>query len=230
MSPPETPPPDGRDRLARLLGRATAVGLVVAAGVVVLGRAMDATTWLTADGLRAAVGADAWYGPVGYVAAIVASMFSPLPKVVLLGLGGVLFGPWAGFLYAWMGQILGMTALFVLARSGLRDVARRLVHENVDVARRLDRRLADGGMRTVAMLRLLYFMGTPISVALATTRLRLRDFVLGTAIGVVPAVVLAVASGDAVASGAPALGAAAIGLGVVLVVGAGTLVRRRIGL
>jgi uncharacterized membrane protein YdjX (TVP38/TMEM64 family) len=86
------------------------------------------------------------------------------------------------------------------------------------------------GLRTVAMLRLLYFMGTPISIALSTTRIRLRDFVAGTGVGVVPLVALAVVSGDAVASGAAGLGAAGIGLGIVVVVAGGIAVRRRLGL
>ena len=82
----------------------------------------------------------------------------------------------------------------------------------------------------MAALRLFYFMGTPLSIMLSTTRVRLRHFVAGTAIGVIPAVAVAVASGDAVASGATGLTAAMMGVGLVLVVGLGTVVRRRFGL
>lgn len=221
--------PETRGLPARLVVRAVLAGVVVAAGVW-LGRTVDATSWLTADGLRAAVGAGEWYGPLCYVSTIVGGMFLPLPKVVLLGLGGVLFGPWYGFAYAWIGQVLGMTALFVVARSGLRSLARRLVHEHVEVARRIDEHLEDRGVWLVAALRLFYFMGTPLSVMLSTTRLRLDHFVAGTAIGVVPAVVLVTASGDAVASGATGLTAAVVGVALVLVVGMGALVRRRFGL
>jgi uncharacterized membrane protein YdjX (TVP38/TMEM64 family) len=65
---------------------------------------------------------------------------------------------------------------------------------------------------------------------LSTTKLRLRDFVAGTALGVIPAVALMVLSADAVASGLTAIEAALIGAAVVLVFGLGTLVRRRVGL
>jgi uncharacterized membrane protein YdjX (TVP38/TMEM64 family) len=123
-----------------------------------------------------------------------------------------------------------MTVLFLVARTGLRTITRRIVHEHVHLAQRLDRHVEVAGLRTVAMLRLLYFMGTPISIALSTTRLRLRDFIAGTGIGVVPVVALAVASGDALTSGATALGAAGIGLGVVVVVAGGMMVRRRLGM
>jgi len=216
--------------VSRDLVRVGALAVLVVGSGSMLARSVDTTAWLTAEGLRHAVGAGEWYGPIGYVSTIVGSMFLPIPKVVLLGLGGVLFGPYYGFAWAWTGQVLGMTVLFLAARSGLRGLVQRLVHERIDVARRLDRHLERDGLRTVAALRLFYFMGTPLSVMLSTTRLRLRHFVAGTAIGVVPAVLLAVVSGDAVASGATAVGATVIGCALVLVAGAGTIVRRRFGL
>jgi uncharacterized membrane protein YdjX (TVP38/TMEM64 family) len=206
-----------------------AIAVLLFAGSV-LARTVDATAWLTADGLRDAVGADEWYGPIAYVATVVGGMFLPIPKVVLLGLGGVLFGTWYGFAYAWIGQVLGMTALFVVARFGLRAFAQRFVHAHLEAARRIDAHLAESGIWTVAALRLFYFMGTPLSIMLSTTRLRLAQFVVGTAIGVIPAVALAVASGDTVASGGTAVTAAVIGAALVLVVGLGTYVRRRFAL
>ncbi len=221
---------DSPTSFAAVVARTAVVAVLLVAGVTLLARTVDATSWLTADGLRDAVGADEWYGPLCYVSTIVGGMFLPIPKVVLLGLGGVLFGPWYGFAYAWTGQVLGMTALFLVARSGLRALARRLVHEHVDAAQRIDAQLERRGIEVVAALRLFYFMGTPISIMLSTTRLRLADFMLGTAIGVVPAIAVAVASGDAVASGTTAFGAAVIGTGIVLVVGVGTVVRRRFAL
>ena len=216
--------------LVRLVGRAAFGVLVLVVAGWALARAVDATRWLSVDGLRAAVGADAWYGPLGYVSTIVASMFLPVPKVVLLGLGGAVFGPSWGFAYAWLGQVLGMTVLFVVARVGFRSLTQRLVHEHVEAARRIDAHLEDRGLWVVAALRLFYFMGTPLSIMHSTTRVPLGQFVAGTGIGVVPAVALAVVSGDAVASGATALTAATIGAGLVLVVGGGTMARRHFGL
>jgi phospholipase D1/2 len=204
------------------------VGLGVA--ITIAGHSVDARRWLTAEGLRDAVGADEWYGPLAYVASIVVGMFLPIPKIVLLGLGGVLFGSLWGFVWAWLGQVLGMTALFVVGRTSLRALARRLVHEHSGFVRRLEVRLEHQGIQAVAALRLFYFMGTPLTIMLSTTRLRLRDFMMGTGIGVVPAVALAVLSADAVASGPTAIEAALIGAAMVLVFGLGTLVRRRVGI
>jgi uncharacterized membrane protein YdjX (TVP38/TMEM64 family) len=223
--------PEQREPLAPLLWRSIAVLVVLAGVLLALGRSVDPGRWLTVDGLRDAVGADEWYGPIGFVAVMVAAMFLPVvPKVALLGLAGVLFGPWYGFVYAWVAQVVAMTVMFVLARTSLRRLARRLVLEHSGAVRRLELRLEHQGIQVVAALRLFYFMGTPLSIMLSTTRLRVRDFVIGTGIGVVPAVALAVLSGDAVASGATAIEAALIGLAIVLVFGLGTLVRRRVGI
>ena len=87
--------------------------------------------------------------------------------------------------------------------------------------------LEQHGFRVVALLRLFYFMGTPWSILLATTRVRLVEFVAGTAVGVIPAVALAVVSGDAAVAGTTGPKAAVIGVCIALVLGVGTLVRRR---
>ena len=218
------------DPITPLVARTLLVVAALALVGMLAASEVDPSAWLTAEGLRAAVGADEWYGPVGYVAVIVGGMFLPIPKAVRLGLGGVLFGPVFGFGYAWIGQVVAMTVMFVVARTSLRRLARRLVHEHSGFVRRVEHRLEHHGIQVVAALRLFYFMGTPLTIMLSTTRLRLRDFVLGTAIGVVPAVALMVLSADAVASGPTAVEAALIGIAIVLVFGLGTLVRRRLGI
>ena len=72
--------------------RTSAALVVVGAAFAIFAHAVDPTGWLTADGLRAAVGAE-WYAPIAYVAIFVGAMFLPVPKIILLGLAGVLF--WA---------------------------------------------------------------------------------------------------------------------------------------
>lgn len=208
--------------------RAVAGLAILLLGGMVLAQWVDWRQWLTADGLRATVHADAWYGPLLYLSTFMAAVFLPVPKIVLLGLAGMLFGPWYGFAYAWLAQVLGMTLLFVLARGTLRDAAQRLLHQHVDPVQHVERRLERQGFQIVALLRLFYFMGSPWSVLLATTSLGLAEFMGGTAVGVVPAVAMAVVAGDSAASGATGVKAAVFGAGVCLVLGVGTLVRRRL--
>ena len=219
-----------REAVAPIVGRTIVAVVVVALALSALSGRVDPTTWLTADGLRAVVHADEWYGPIVYVGVIIAAMFSPIPKAVVLALGGVLFGPLYGFLWAWTGQVVAMTVMFLVARTSLRRLARRLVLEHSGFVRRLETPLERHGIQAVAALRLFYFMGTPLTIMLSTTKLRVRDFMIGTTIGVIPAVALMVLSADAVMSGPTAIEAALIGAAIVLVFGLGTLVRRRVGL
>jgi uncharacterized membrane protein YdjX (TVP38/TMEM64 family) len=219
-----------REAIAPIVGRTIVAVVVVGLALSAFSGRVDPTKWLTADGLRAAVHAEEWYGPLVYIGVIVAAMFSPIPKAVVLALGGVLFGPVYGFLWAWTGQVVAMTVMFLVARTSLRKLARRLVLEHSGFVRRLETPLERHGIQAVAALRLFYFMGTPLTIMLSTTKLRLLDFVAGTALGVIPAVVLMVLSADALASGPTAIEAALIGAAVVLVFGLGTLVRRRVGL
>lgn len=222
--------PGHATRLLPPVAQALLVAVVLSGAVVALTSRVDPAAWLTPEGLRAALGVGTWYAPLGYVATLVAGIFLPVPKLVLLGLGGALFGPWQGFVYAWAGQTLGMTAMFLVARSGLRGLARQLLHDRFPHVRRLDAGIAAHGMRVVALLRLFYFMGTPLTVMLSTTQVRLGQYVGGTALGVIPAVALAVVSGDAVVSGVTGVEAAVIGVAILLVIGVGTIVRRRFGL
>jgi uncharacterized membrane protein YdjX (TVP38/TMEM64 family) len=189
--------------------RSMAMATAVTVGIAWLGRTVDPTHWLTADGLRATVHADEWYGPILYVATFMLGVYLPIPKIVLLGLAGALFGPWRGFVCAWVGQVLGMTVLFLLARGILRDTAQDLLHRHLEATRRIDGLLEQRGFQVVALLRLFYFM-------------------TGTAVGVIPAVALAVVSGDAAVAGTTGPKAAVMGVCIALVLGLGTLVRRRL--
>lgn len=218
----------GPEASRRAIARAVVGIAVVALAGLALARWVDWREWLTADGLRATVHADAWYGPLLYLSTFMAAVFLPVPKIVLLGLAGMLFGPWYGFAYAWVAQVLGMTLLFVLSRGTLRDAAQRLVHQHVEALQHVERRLQQQGFQIVALLRLFYFMGTPWSILLATTSLGLAEFMGGTAVGVVPAVAMAVVAGDSAASGATGVKAAVFGVAVCLVVGVGSAVRRRL--
>jgi len=215
------------DPTPALLWRSLAVGVVTLGAIVLLGHALDAHTWLTVEGLRSAVGSE-WYAPILYVAVIVAAMFTPVPKFVVLASAGIVFGPWYDFLYAWIGQVVAMTVLFVVARTNLRPLARRLIDEHVAAVQQIEHRLDRHGVAIVAACRLFYFMGTPISIMLSATRLRVADFVLGTAVGVIPTIALAVFSADAATSGTTPFSAAVIGISIVLVLGVGTAIRRRL--
>jgi len=113
-----------------------------------------------------------------------------LPASLLQGSAGFLLGPFGGFLAAWAGSVGCGAVSFLLARTVLRDVVARRVGKHPQFEA-IDAAVGEGGVYLAGLLRL-----SPISpfnifnYALGLTPMPFRDFVLGTAIGCLPAVIL----------------------------------------
>ncbi len=101
----------------------------------------------------------------------------------------VLFGPLPGGLYALGGVLLSAAVLYGIGRSLGRDAVRRLAGSRLND---ITLRLAREGMTTVAMLRLLPVAPfSSLNAVAGASHVRLRDFLLGTAIGMAPGIAVA---------------------------------------
>ena len=169
-------------RLAALV--ALLVGLVAAAALVGVP---------DADALRAGVAGLGPLGPVVFVLLYAAATLLPLPKNVITAVAGLLFGLVEGVLLVLPGALLGALAAFGLGRWLGRDAVERFTGTRVA---RVDALLARRGLVAILVSRLLPVLPfTGINYAAGLTAIRLRDFVLGTAIGIVPGTVAYVALG-----------------------------------
>jgi phospholipase D1/2 len=150
--------------------------------------------------LRVEIEAYGTLAPLVFMGLLIAGFFVPAPALMLIGLGGAMFGPVAAFLYGWSAAVVGTALPFFLVR--------QVFGRHVDGAgavrfrrlREIDARLAQHGFATVLVLRLLLCMAPPLNFALGATRVRWRDYVLGTAIGITPGIALGAYLGDAVTS------------------------------
>ncbi|MGH7481241.1 MAG: TVP38/TMEM64 family protein [Longimicrobiales bacterium] len=122
-----------------------------------------------------------------------------LPGSVLTLAGGAIFGVWPGTLYNLIGATLGATLAFLIARYLGRDfVAARLG----GWAERLDRRIGDHGLRTILILRVAVVVPfNAMNYASGLTSVRLRDYVIGSAIGMLPATFVYTYFADALLAG-----------------------------
>lgn len=159
---------------------------VVAALVVAALRGAQALGVMDQAGELAATLRDA--GPLGMVAygvVYVVAVVLLVPKAILAAVAGFAYGP-AGVLLAWPIGVVGATAAFLLART----VARRWVERRVARDRRfalVDRVAEEGGWRLVLLLRLSpAFPYNLLNYALGLTRVRPRDFVVASSIGIFP--------------------------------------------
>jgi uncharacterized membrane protein YdjX (TVP38/TMEM64 family) len=202
-----------------------AVGLVVAALLLVLGRAGGA--YVPAFAARVhALGA---WGPAAYVAGYVVATVAGIPGSLLTLAAGAIFGLAAGTLWALTGATLGASSAFLVARHLARDrVERRAAGDARFHA--IDRAVAADGRRIVFLLRLSPAIPfVLLNYLLGLTRVRFRDYVVAS-VGMLPGTLLYVYTGKvagdvaaATAGRAPARGTAyyvvlALGLAATAVV------------
>jgi len=185
-----------RSRLGRTLLR-LGVGAATVAGVIALLSWLGLTELLTVEGMRAAVESWGPLGPIAFIAIFVAGFFVPGPEILFAALGGALFGRVAGFCYAMIAAIIGTSTTFLLVRYTAQRWVQEALHARFPQLAGLDGRLERHGFLTVLALRLVLFLSPPLNWALGASRVPVRDYLLGTAIGVVPGLAIAVTLGDA---------------------------------
>lgn len=174
--------------------------------------------------LEELVGAAGVLGPVAFVLAYAALTVLLVPAAAASVVAGVLFGPVWGTVLTLIGATAGATGAFALARHGGRERARRRFGDRVE---RVDGWLAGRGFGAVLVARLMPIVPfNAFNYAAGLTSIRTRDYVLGTAIGIVPGTIAFVALGDALlAPGSPQF-LAAVGA-ITALTAAGLLVERR---
>lgn len=134
--------------------------------------------------LRDQVDAAGPWGAAVFVAGYAVLCLLPAPKALLTALGGLLFGLWLGALLSWIAALTGAAAAFLLGRVLGRDAVDRLTRGRVE---RADRLLAQHGLGAVLAARLTPVLPfTVINYAAGLTGVRWRDYLLGSALGMVP--------------------------------------------
>lgn len=106
------------------------------------------------------------------------------PVIILSFCGGLLFGAYEGTLYTWFAATIGSTLAFYLARFLGRDFVEQLLAGRFE---ELQRRLENHGFTSLLVLRLLpWFPMNGINFGSGLTSIRPRDYILATAIGILP--------------------------------------------
>ncbi|MBH0110093.1 TVP38/TMEM64 family protein [Salinibacterium sp. NG22] len=118
---------------------------------------------------------------------------TPIPKSVLSMAGGVAWGLWVGTLIVLIGALIGATLSFWLGRVLGRDAVEHFTGGRV---RAVDEMLQRRGLLSVIALRLIPVLPfTLINYAAGLTAVRIRDYALGTVIGIIPGTFAYVAVG-----------------------------------
>jgi len=139
------------------------------------------------------------YGPLVFIGLCIAGIFLHLPALILIALGGLLFGGVKGFIYGWIGVIVGLTGTFLCVRYILRDVFQTSLESRFHHLRALDERLAENGFLTVLLLRLVLFVAPPLNWAIGLTKVRLCQYIAGSALGVISGIAITCYFTDSIA-------------------------------
>lgn len=169
------------------------------------------------------------WAPVIFVATYIAGVVLMMPVFLLIMVGGAVFGIAKGSLLAMTSALVGGTFAFLIARYAARDVVARRVARHPLMAS-IDRVIGEDGMKLVFLLRLSPAVPFVLSnYALGVTRVRLRDFMLGT-FGLIPIVVMYAAYGSVAgaqgADGKPVVSPYVLGGGIVATIVLGLLLGR----
>ncbi len=104
-----------------------------------------------------------------------------VPGTLLTALGAAIFGPFWGFLYVWMGAMIGASAAFWIGRTLGREFAASLVGGRL---KKYDDAVERNGFATVLYLRLIYFPFTIMDFGMGITKVRFWDYFAGTGLGI----------------------------------------------
>lgn len=134
-----------------------------------------------------------WAAPVAFVGIYALVTLAPVPKNALSAVGGLLFGLGQGVALVFAAAMVGALAAFWLGRVLGRSAVERLTNARV---RDVDELIARRGLLAVILVRLVPVVPfTAINYAAGLTAVRVRDYTLGTAIGMVPGTIAYVALG-----------------------------------
>ena len=138
-------------------------------------------------------------GPTGmavFIAAYVAACVFLLPAFLLTLGAGFAYGVATGSLLVWVGASLGAAVAFTLGRTVARDAVARRVETNPRFAA-IDRAVGREGLKIVFLTRLSpAFPFTLLNYAYGLTKVTFRDYLIGTAVGMVPGIVMYVYLGS----------------------------------
>jgi uncharacterized membrane protein YdjX (TVP38/TMEM64 family) len=166
------------------------VGVVFLFGAPLLGISGEGTveTWLAAAH-------GPWSLPVA-VAAFAVLAFVGVPQFMLIAGAVVAFGPWQGLAYSWIGTLVSSIIGFYCGRAFGARLLRDYGGEGI---RKFMKLIGRNGLMASLIVRLV--PSAPfvvVNMAAGVTPMRFRDFLIGTAIGIIPKIALTAFAGNSV--------------------------------
>jgi len=134
------------------------------------------------------------WGPLVVVVAFTAGSLLLFPVTILIAATAAAFGPWLGFAYAALGTMSAALLTYAIGRLIGREALSDVLGPRLNRVREKIRRR---GVIAVALIRLVPLAPfTIVNLAAGASDIRLVDFLLGTALGMLPGIVALAALGQ----------------------------------
>ncbi len=151
-------------------------------GAILLVRLTPVKEYLTPDALGQYLDMTGFWGPIIFIIIYAAGICLFLPGTLLTGLGAAIFGAYWGFIYVWVAAMIGASAAFFIGRTLGREFAATLIGDKL---KKYDDAIERNGFATVLYLRLVYFPFTPMNFGMGITKVRFKDYIFGTGLGII---------------------------------------------
>lgn len=177
---------------SRMWTTKTIIGIVaIAVGLLGLGMAWSYTSlsdYADTGHISAFLSAYAQsvWGPLFAIAAFVVGGLVVFPVLVLIAATAAALGPWLGFVSAMVGVFLSALVLFAIGRVLGRERLQRLLGRR---AARIQERVVGKGILAVVVIRMIPIAPfSVVNVVAGASTLPLRDFMVGTLLGMTPGI------------------------------------------
>ncbi|MEM6962451.1 MAG: VTT domain-containing protein [Myxococcota bacterium] len=165
------------------------IALVLLAFVLapVLVSTFDLQSHFELEAIQSTIRGAGWWGMLVFVLMFSVGELLHIPGIVFVAASMLVYDRFLGTLIAYAGAVMAVTVSFLVVRTLGGQVLGTLEQPWV---RRALLRLDQRPIRTVILLRIVLWMLPALNYALALTRIRLFHYVLGSALGLLPPIVL----------------------------------------
>lgn len=161
--------------------------LVLAAAIVYLTRFTEARDFFTRENIESLVPGTSSFSIIIFSLIYILATILFLPGTPFTLAGGFVFGPLRGTIVVILSATLGAFLAFLIGRFFTRDFVSGLIKKRFKKLREYDTKLEEHGFLTIIFLRLVpLFPFNGLNYALALTKIKKKDYFLGTLIGIIP--------------------------------------------
>jgi uncharacterized membrane protein YdjX (TVP38/TMEM64 family) len=175
------------------------IGLIVAFIVLII--YFNALQYVEPSYLQEKVKEFGVFAPIIFILIYSVATIILIPGTPLIIGGGLIFGTVLGTIYSLIGSMIGATTAFFIARILGRNYIDLSINEKFTSLKKYYYKIKENGLLVAFYLRLPPIMPfTSINYALGLTKMKFKDYFIGTFIGIIPATLILAYFGESLVS------------------------------